>query len=142
MEPLEGPALDLGATPGLQVRMWLHLIVMAHTLPNGMNVFFLKRSRVATEADQVDDTGDLQELKTVAKCDTHKDVARKQRHLKCDAAVFPAADGRTQRQEMFYLPYAELLRRSSRGSRWCKPRTTVAQGSQPASPAALATNRR
>src|SRR5882724_7113615 len=90
--------------------MGLHLTAMVDTVLNDPDVLFGQGRWMTTKTDEVSDAGDLQHLHAVAEREAHKDIARKQRHLQMDAAVFPAADGVVQRQEVLDSALSQLLR--------------------------------
>src|SRR5713101_388639 len=64
---------------------------------------------MTAKTDQVSDTWNLQYLQPVTKRDAHKDIARKQGHLKPHSTVFPSPHGIVQRKQVLDGPLFQLL---------------------------------
>src|SRR5205085_11463463 len=92
------------ATANGHERVWLGTQALAK--PRTQNPHFLvwKRSGLAIEANQPNDTWDLQHANPVAEGNTHENVTGKERQFQVHAPIFPAADLAINWEEVFDFP--------------------------------------
>jgi len=97
---LKRPAQDPDTGPYAQVRMWLDVQSAKNAFLQSNNLTVWKGARFPTEANEVNNTGSLQNMPSVAQIAAHENVARKKRQFQTYAAIFPPARGTAQRKKM------------------------------------------
>jgi hypothetical protein len=106
--PLERTSLDSDTRPIAQSRVWLDLQSAQNTVSETNNLGLWKGTRFSTETDEVNNARSLQNVPSFVQSNAHENVAWEKRQVQAHAAIFPAAQGTVEGQEMFETTHLEL----------------------------------
>src|SRR5229473_1748692 len=107
-QPRERSRYDPYSSSHGQKRMRLGAQATLQTPSQCFDLFRRQRRGGSIEPDELGDARYLQDLQTIAKSEVNENVTGKQRQLQLHAAVFPAALGIIQRQEVFDRSLSQL----------------------------------